>query len=221
MNTRTTHVYLVPGLAADKEIFKNTQLPAPQYTIHVISWLIPHRRETIVDYAARMAVFVTHENAVLVGVSFGGIVAQEMDFFLKLKKLIIISSVKTKFELPMRFKIAQKTRAYKLLPTGLFLRSKNLTKYALGPRSKKRLKIYQDFFHIRNKTYLDWAIKNMIEWKRTTPLSKVYHIHGDSDLVFPIENIKDATIIYGGTHIMLLNKALVINQKLVDIITDN
>ncbi len=86
MNTRTTHVYLVPGLAADKEIFKNTQLPAPQYTIHVISWLIPHRRETIVDYAARMAVFVTHENAVLVGVSFGGIVAQEMDFFLKLKK---------------------------------------------------------------------------------------------------------------------------------------
>tara|TARA_B100000795_G_scaffold263942_1_gene243766 strand:- start:2527 stop:3192 length:666 start_codon:yes stop_codon:yes gene_type:complete len=221
MNTRTTHVYLVPGLAADKEIFKNIQLPVSHYTTHVISWLIPYRQETISDYAARMAALVTHDNAVLVGVSFGGVVAQEMSFFLKLKKLIIISSVKTKFELPMRFKIAQKTRAYKLLPTGVLLKSENLTKYALGPRSKKRLKIYQEFLHIRDKRYLDWAIKNMIDWRRTQVLSNVYHIHGDNDVVFPIHNVKDAIIIPGGTHIMLLNKAVLISQKLVDIIADN
>ena len=61
----------------------------------------------------------------------------------------------------------------------------------------------------------------MIDWRRTQVLSNVYHIHGDNDVVFPIHNVKDAIIIPGGTHIMLLNKAVLISQKLVDIIADN
>ncbi|MGK0386476.1 MAG: pimeloyl-ACP methyl ester carboxylesterase [Patiriisocius sp.] len=218
MNTITTHVYFVPGLAADKEIFRNIKLPVSHYTMHVISWLIPHKKEPIANYAERMAAFVNHEDAVLVGVSFGGVIVQEMSAFLALKKLIIISSVKSKHELPRRLRIAQKTRAYKMVPTGLVLQSKDLTKYAIGPRSKKRLKLYQDFLHVRDKRYLDWAIKNMICWQRDSPLSSVYHVHGDDDLIFPIENIQEALIIPGGTHIMLLNKGSLVTQKLVDII---
>lgn len=220
MNKDKTHVYFVPGLAADKEIFKNIKLPDSQYDMHVISWLIPEKGESISQYARRMAAFVTEENPVLVGVSFGGVMAQEMSAFLNVKKLIIISSVKSMHELPRRLKLARKTRAYKMVPTGLVLQSKDLTKYGIGPRSKKRLKLYQDFLHVRDKRYLDWAIKNMVCWSREKPLQNVYHIHGDDDLIFPIENIKDALVIPGGTHIMLLNKGSYVSQKLVDIIAD-
>ena len=219
MNNKKTHIYFVPGLAADKEIFENISLPENLYTLHIISWLIPSKKETIAQYAKRMAAFVTEKNAVLVGVSFGGVVAQEMNSFLKLKKLIIISSIKTKFELPIKFKIAKKLKFYKLIPTRLFLTSKNYSRFVLGPISRKRLKLYQDYLHIRDKRYLDWAIKNMLCWKQDIPLPGVYHIHGDNDLVFPIKNINNVITVQGGSHIMLFTKGPQVSRKIVDILS--
>jgi pimeloyl-ACP methyl ester carboxylesterase len=219
MNNKQTHIYFVPGLAADKEIFENISLPENLYTLHIISWLIPIKKETIAQYAKRMAGFVTEKNAVLVGVSFGGVVAQEMNSFLKLKKLIIISSIKTKHELPIKFKIAKKIKFYKLIPTRLFLTSKNYSRFVLGPISRKRLKLYQDYLHIRDKRYLDWAIKNMLCWNQEKPLPNVYHVHGDDDLVFPIKNINNVITVQGGSHIMLLTKGPQVSRKIVDILS--
>lgn len=215
-----THVYFVPGLAASREIFKNIRLPVDRFTIHVIDWLIPEKNETMAHYAERMAAFVSEPNAVLVGVSFGGVVVQEMSEFLKLKKLIIISSVKSRKELPRRLKVAKTTGAYKLIPTRLVLSADDLTKFSVGPRSKKRLQLYQEFLHVRDKRYLDWAIKNMVCWKRKEPSGEVVHIHGDGDIIFPIKNIDDCLIIEGGTHIMLLNKGKQVSEKLLTILTD-
>ena len=221
MNNKKTHIYFVPGLAADKEIFENISLPENLYTLHIISWLIPSKKETMAQYAKRMAAFVTEKNAVLVGVSFGGVVAQEMNSFLKLKKLIIISSIKTKHELPTKFKIAKNLRFYKLIPTRLFLTSKNYSRFALGPISKKKIKLYQDYLHIRDKRYLGWAIKNMLCWNQENPLPGVYHIHGDNDLMFPIKNIDNAIKIAGGSHIMLLTKGSLVSREIVNIISHN
>ena len=221
MNNKKTHIYFVPGLAADKEIFENISLPENLYTLHIISWLIPSKKETMAQYAKRMAGFVTEKNAVLVGVSFGGVVAQEMNSFLKLKKLIIISSIKTKHELPTKFKIAKNLRFYKLIPTRLFLTSKNYSRFALGPISKKKIKLYQNYLHIRDKRYLDWAIKNMLCWNQENPLPGVYHIHGDNDLVFPIKNIDNAIKIAGGSHIMLFTKGPQVCREIVNIISHN
>ena len=221
MNNNKTHIYFVPGLAAGKEIFENINLPESRYTLHVISWLIPSKKETIAQYAKRMAAFVTEKNAVLVGVSFGGLVAQEMSVFLELKKLIIISSIKTKFELSLKFKLTGVLKLYKLIPTSLFLTSKTYTSFVIGPISEKRFKMYQKYLHVRDKVYIDWAIKNMFCWKREKALSGVYHIHGDRDQVFPIANIKNTITIAGGSHIMVLTRGSVMSQKIVDIINHN
>jgi pimeloyl-ACP methyl ester carboxylesterase len=221
MSTSKTHVYFIPGMAAGKEIFKNISLPTSKFETHIIEWIIPEKNEPIQDYAIRMAQFVIEPDAVLIGVSFGGLVAQEMSLFLRLKKLIIISSVKNRSELPKRFRLAQKTLAYKLVPTSLVLGANDLTKFALGPKTEKRLKLYQQYLHVRDKDYLDWAIENMVSWERNETIEGVIHLHGDRDIVFPVKNIKDCHIIEGGTHIMLLNKGSVISQKLIDIIENN
>lgn len=209
-----THVYFVPGLAASKEIFRNIVLAAEQFEIHILEWLIPEKGESIVAYAARMAKRVKHDDAVLVGVSFGGVMAQEMSEFLNLKKLIIISSVKSKKELPLRLKLVRNTGAYKLLPTGWALSVKDLTTLAIGPRSRKRLRLYQEYLSMRDKGYLDWAIKQMVCWERTTEVPNVVHIHGDMDVVFPKKNIAHAHWIEGGTHVMILNKGSVVSKLL-------
>lgn len=221
MNSEKTHVYFVPGLAAGKEIFRNIKLPEDTYQTHILEWLLPEKKEKMSSYAQRMAAKIEHDNGVLIGVSFGGVVVQEMSQFLTLKNLIIISSVKKRAEIPKRLRIARRTRLYKLVPTGLILSTDDLTKYAVGPRSRKRLGLYNDYLHVRDKNYLNWAIKNMVCWKRREALTSIFHIHGDSDVVFPIKNIENCTIIKGGTHVMILNKGKEVSEKIIKIVEEN
>ncbi len=216
MNSEKTHVYFVPGLAAGSEIFRNIQLPE-KYETHILEWLIPKKNESLAAYAKRMAYRVKEKDAILIGVSFGGVVAQEMNDFLSLKKLVIISSVKTRKELPCRMKLASLTKAYKLIPTSLILSADDLTKFSVGPKTKKRLAIYQEYLHVRNKQYLDWALEKMITWDKKEKIKKIIHIHGEQDIVFPIKNIDGCEVIKGGTHIMILNKGREISKKLVEL----
>ncbi len=216
MNSEKTHIYFVPGMAAGGEIFRNIKFPE-NYRVHILEWLIPEKNESLKAYAERMARRIQEKNPILIGVSFGGVVVQEMNDFLEVKKLIIISSVKSKSELPRRMKLASLTKAYKLIPTGLVLSADDLTKYSIGPKTKKRLSLYQEYLHVRDKQYLDWALEKMITWGKKEKLQDVIHIHGEKDVVFPIKYIDQCEVIKGGTHIMILNRGREISQKLLEI----
>ena len=144
MTDSIIHVYLMPGMAANPSIFEFIKLPQDTFEIHWLEWMIPIKNESLQDYALRMSAKVEHENAVLLGVSFGGVLVQEMSKFLNLKKLIVVSSIKSKYELPKRMKLAKYTKAYKLLPTGLVRNTELLAKYAFGESVSKRLDLYKN-----------------------------------------------------------------------------
>jgi pimeloyl-ACP methyl ester carboxylesterase len=215
------HVYFMPGLAASSLIFERINLPEAVFDIHLLDWELPLSLETLTDYAERMAKLVTEPNPVLIGVSFGGVLVQEMAQFLAVRKLIIISSVKTNLEVPFRMKFAKTTKAYKLLPTSLLQNVELLTKFSFGDAIKRRLKMYEKFLSMRNKVYLDWAIEQMLLWSRTEPDSNVVHIHGTLDEVFPAKNIHNYIPVSGGTHIMILSKFRWMNENLPKIIIEN
>ncbi|KZS38612.1 alpha/beta hydrolase [Aquimarina aggregata] len=221
MSQEVSHIYFVPGMAADVSIFENIKLPTNQFSIYTIPWKIPDKEESISEYAKRMCEAVKHDNAVLIGVSFGGIIVQEMSKRMKFRKVIIISSVKSKFELPKRMKIARKTGFYKLLPTSLISKIENWEKLAFGDFAKKRAAMYQRYLSVNDKRYLDWAIKNMVCWDQEKPSDDLIHIHGDKDVVFPIVNIKNCITVEKGTHVMIVNRARWFNKYLPEIINDN
>jgi len=216
-----THVYFVPGMAANVSIFELIKLPEDQFICHMIPWKIPEKGEPITTYAKRMCQEVKHENCVLIGVSFGGVMVQEMGKYLNTKKIIIISSVKNKYELPKRMQIARKTKAYKLLPTSIVSRIDNWEKLAFGDFAKKRAALYQKYLSINDKIYLDWAIEKMVCWDQEESPEGLIHIHGEKDIVFPISNIKDCIRVDKGTHVMIINRARWFNKHLPEIIKDN
>jgi len=211
------HVYCMPGLAADVNIFEFIKLP-DEFVIHTISWKMPVKNEPLVDYAKRMSKEVEVDNAILIGVSFGGILVQEMNAFLNLKKLIIISSVKSKHELPLRLQVIKTTKLYKLIPTGLIGKVKRWEQLFYGDMSKKIAQVYQKYLTVTNKDYLDWAIENVLEWKREKPIVGVIHIHGELDQVFPIENIKDCIVVPKANHAMILRRSKWFNEHLPKLI---
>ncbi|WP_074723510.1 alpha/beta hydrolase family protein [Flavobacterium frigoris] len=213
-------VYFMPGLAASAAIFERIQLPEADFEVHLLEWEIPLAKESLDDYAKRIAKKIKRENPVLIGVSFGGILVQEMAKHINTRKVIIISSVKSNLEFPRRMKIAKTTKAYKLIPMSLILNLENLAKFSFGTKINHRLKLYEKFLSVRDIGYLEWAVEKVILWDRTVVDESVIHIHGDMDDVFPIKYIKECTVVEGGTHIMILNKYRWFNANLAAVILD-
>jgi pimeloyl-ACP methyl ester carboxylesterase len=212
-------VYFMPGLAAGPSIFENIKLPEEQFEMYFLEWFLPIENESIESYALRMTQKITHDNPVLIGVSFGGVLVQEMAKIIQTDKVIIISSVKTNKEFPSRFKIARNTKAYKLIPTQLLADIEKLVKYAFGDNIvTKRIKLYEKYLSVRDKHYLDWAIETILCWNQKEINEAVIHIHGDADEVFPIKHIRKCIVVKGGTHIMILNKFKWMNENLPKLI---
>ncbi len=215
MKKEKLHLYFVPGLAASTAIFEYIKLDESKYTIHLLPWLIPlSKEESLENYAKRMCKSITEKNHVLIGVSFGGIMVQEMSKISHPLKTIIISSVKHHNEMPLRLKIAKNTRAYKLTPVKALTNIEKFATYLYGDTIKKRAELYQKYLSMRDKKYLPWSIKNVLHWKQNSENNNIIHIHGNKDGIFPIKNINNCIIVEGGTHIMILNKARKISMIL-------
>lgn len=209
-----THVYFMPGMAANSIIFEYIKLPEDQYKMHYLEWIIPEKKESLEGYVKRLIIGVKHDNPILVGVSFGGVIVQEMAKLIKVKKVVLISSVKTKYELPRRMILAKYTGLHHLIPTSLVYKLDVIAKYAYGDSVVKRLDLYQKYLSVRDKYYLDWAIDKIIKWDQQHTLPNTVHIHGDKDKIFPFVYIKDCVVVKGGTHIMIINKYKWFNENL-------
>jgi pimeloyl-ACP methyl ester carboxylesterase len=214
-------VYFMPGLAASATIFERIALPEDIFEMHLLEWEIPLSNESLSEYAQRISKNIRHENPVLIGVSFGGILVQEMAKYINARKVIIISSVKSNLEFPRRLKIAKTTKAYKLIPMSLILNLDNLAKFSFGEKMNHRLKLYEKFLSVRDIGYLQWAVEKVVLWDRTVADERVIHIHGDLDDVFPMRYVNGCIVIKGGTHIMILSKYRWLNANLPAIILDS
>lgn len=212
------HVYLMPGLAANSSIFEYIELPESRFEIHLLDWVIPAPKESLREYAKRMCGFIKHDNVVLLGVSFGGVVVQEMAQFLQVERLIIVSSVKCQAELPRRMRFASSSKLFKILPTGLVKHIDVLGRLALGDFAKKRVELYKKYLSVTDTDYLDWAIENMICWDQREPIQELVHIHGDKDEIFPYKYINGCITVPGGTHVMIINRFRWFNEHLEEII---
>ena len=215
------HLYLMPGMAANPSIFENISLPSDSYTIHLLQWQLPEPGETLSQYALRMTRYIKHEHIVLLGVSFGGVLVQEMAKHIEVRKLILVSTVKSKYELPRRMKLSRKLKLYKLLPARLIEDVDKLAKYAFGETIKNRVDLYQKYLSMNDRRYMKWAVKEMVCWDQAAPLENVIHIHGTEDKVFPIKYIHNCIEVTGGTHIMVITRAKWFNEHLPKLIKND
>lgn len=218
MENNIIPVYLMPGMAAKPTIFDRIKLPEDQFEIFWLEWMIPEQNETLEHYAKRMIEKINHENPVLLGVSFGGILVQEMSKFMKLRKLIVVSSVKSRHELPKRMKIAKFMRAYKYAPTQLLSNLDVLKKYAFNAAISKRIELYKTYLAVNDKRYLDWALKEVLLWDQEEPVEDAIYIHGDKDAIFTNSCENDCIVVEGGTHIMIITKYKWFNKNLPKLI---
>ncbi|HUH25184.1 MAG TPA: alpha/beta hydrolase [Flavobacterium sp.] len=213
------HIYFMPGMAANCQIFENIKLDENNYTFHYIEWLEPLVNESLEAYTLRICKSIVYEKPILIGVSFGGIIVQEIAKRIPTEKVIIISSVKDPSEFPQRMKWAKKMKLYRIFPTHYVNFIENLSKKIVSSKKiHQRIDMYQKYLTMRSENYLDWAFKNTILWENKNPVKNVFHLHGSKDHIFPAKRIQNAEILENGTHVMILVNARWINTKLKEIL---
>lgn len=213
----TVHIYLIPGLAANSKIFEHLSFPS-NHSIHYLEWLDPYKNESLTHYAGRLSKQIIHPNPILIGVSMGGIIAQELTTLVNARKTIIISSVKSKNEFSPLLKFSKKIKLYKILPFVINQFMEPFIKLYFGKKSVKHLNLYNYYITKRDQNYLKWAIEEVINWERVDINPSVIHIHGNKDEIFPIKYIKNCNIVHNGTHVMVINKAKTLSNLIQKVI---
>jgi pimeloyl-ACP methyl ester carboxylesterase len=210
----------MPGMSANPLIFKRIKFSDEKYEIHFLKWTKPVLNESIENYSKRLLVFIKHKNPILIGVSFGGLIVQEISKLIEIEKVIIISSIKSNRELPLYMKSAKFLKLYNYFPLKLFDDVFNISKSLKINKIYKKLDLIDKYLSVRDENYLKWAIREILNWKQEKPLQEVIHIHGDKDLTFPISLIKDCIIVPGATHALILTKYRWLNKNLSLIIEE-
>ena len=213
-------VYCMPGMAASPKIFEYIHLPKP-YKLHLLSWILPMKEESLSAYAKRMSERVSAVDSVLIGVSFGGVLVQEMAKHIQVRKVIIVSSIKSRNELPLPIKMARTTNAHKLLPTQWINNLDALALFAFGKGIQNRLKLYQKYLSERNPDYLDWSIDTLVHWDQEEADASVIHIHGKKDTVFPMKYLSKPFIAIEGGHAAIITSAQWFNSELPKLLIEN
>ena len=210
----------MPGMGANPRIFEFISL-SERFDVNFLSWIPPQKNESLEHYAMRMCQRVKHQNPILIGVSFGGVLVQEMARQMDCKKIIIISSVKSNQEMPKHIKLAQVTNAHRLLPTQWIKNLETLALFVFGNGIQRRLDHYKRYLSERDPEYLSWAIDRLVKWNRNSPHKGIIHIHGAQDSIFPVKNIQDPFIKIDGDHAIILTKSDWFNKNLPKILTEN
>lgn len=209
--------YLIPGLGADSRIYNNIIIDGCE--LIKLDWIEPDKTDTLKSYAQKL---ILQNNivplSVVIGNSLGGMIAIEIAKILPVKKVILISSIKTIDEAPAYFSFFRALPVYKIIPGKLMTSMGFAIRFMLGKMSEADNRLFIDMLENSSPTFMKWAMYASLHWDNKTVPANVTVITGDNDKVFNYRRIGDPIIVKGGTHIMIFDRANEINAILKDIL---
>lgn len=209
-------IYILSGLGADERVFK--YLNFKDWDVTFINWINPVINEPLADYAKRISEQIKHENPILIGLSFGGIVAAEITKIINVEKLILISSLKTSAEIPTLYRLAGKLRLHRIIPYSILKKDHFLNRWLFGVIGKSDRDLFKKVLADTAMNYLKWAINTIVNWKNKQLHPNLFHIHGTNDKILPITKSGKVIAIENGGHLTVLTKAKQVSEALHRII---
>ncbi|MDX5325835.1 MAG: alpha/beta hydrolase [Bacteroidota bacterium] len=199
-------VVFLSGLGADHRAF--SLLDLDDFDTKFVDWIDPLDGESFQHYGLRLTedLHLSPQDS-LVGLSMGGIIAQEIAETIPVRKIVLISSLKHDQDEPWIFPFGRKIGfPSPLSPKAIKLAIKGLLNI-YPPLRKDHLKIFKEMVESFSPEFYYWAIKGILTWDHPTVNVPIAQIHGTKDEVFPPANAKGAEMITGATHLMVATHA--------------
>lgn len=209
-------VYILSGLGADERVFR--YLDFKDLDVTFVQWIPPLPNESINHYAQRINEQIKHKNPILIGLSFGGIMATELAKIIRVEQLILISSLKTRVEIPVVYRLAGWLRLHRLIPYSFLKKDHSLNRWLFGVIRKNDKDLFKRVLADTDIDFLKWAINCIVKWNNTQLHHNLFHIHGTNDKLLPIRKSGKVIPIKDGGHLMVLDKAKQVSEVLHQII---
>lgn len=205
--------YIFSGLGADERVFDHIDFG--DYSPVFIPWESVEPDQSFESYVKLLSTHVKAANPILIGISFGGIVAQEMSTLLNNCPVLIISSVRTHYELSPVMRFSGKIGLHKLMPVKQVLKPSSINYWFFGTQTDSEKELLDQILADSDPVFTKWAIHQITNWTREEPVpAKVLHIHGDADHIFNIRNVRPDYIIPGGSHFMTVSQHKEVSQAI-------
>jgi pimeloyl-ACP methyl ester carboxylesterase len=210
-------IYCISGLGADEGAFQYLDLSFVKPVF--LGWIKPLKNETLHAYAMRMKEKYIHEEKPLIfGLSLGGMIAVEIAKSIPSSKTIIISSAKTKNEIPFYLKTFRYIPLYKTLPDWSIRQHSVMREFFLGVKKEEAKNYVKKVAQNADADFYRWAVEAILNWKNETVPSNVVHIHGSNDKLLPYKFISADITVNNGGHLMIIENADKVSKLIKNII---
>jgi len=205
-------IFVFSGLGADKRAF--TAIDFSGYEVKHMDWIDPLPKEKLEDYVIRLA--ETHHlpksGAAVIGVSFGGMCICELAKSYTFQKIVLISTAKSKNELPQDGFWSFLAPLANLIPGKMLTKPNSLLFKTFGVTEQKDKDLLANIIRDTDPKFLKWAMGAIRHWENITEPKEFFHVHGTEDRVVPFKNVKQVIPIMDGGHFMVLNRGDEISQ---------
>lgn len=208
--------YCIGGLGADERVF---QFLKTSYDLHCIKWIQPNKNESIASYSQRISDQIhTNEPFILLGLSFGGLIACELARTLRPEKTILISSFTDRRQLPLATRIIGKMNLHRLLPRFLLKPPIFLAYWFFGVKKSKNKMLLKEIMNDTDVIFLKWAIGRIFSNETIFLPDNLVRIHGTNDRLIFIDPKEKVIKIEGGGHFMIVEQANELSDLLNNIL---
>ncbi|WP_041948361.1 alpha/beta hydrolase [Turneriella parva] len=162
------------------------------------------------------AQIITKKKNVLLGVSFGALVAQDIASAVSAETLIVISSATEQAEIPRFYKGSLAKFVLRMMPNRLLNKPNFLINHMFSVQTNDGQKTLGDIIRDTDPTFIRWAIAYLQQWQKPnlSTVKHIYRIHGEGDRIFPNVNAAPETSFVHGGHFAIYETADEVNRCL-------
>lgn len=210
-----TRRIMFPGMGADDRLFEPQQAAGLHFEVPAMP--IPRRTDRLSDYAARLAdQLKLDRDCVVLGVSFGGMVAAELGRLLNPRGVIQIASCRSRAAIP---------RYYWPVRWASFVLPDAVIRYRVGASSRIMARLEslspEQYALVRRMSvsipipYLRQVGRMILTWGGIPSLAcPCFHIHGGRDRIIPASGVQPTEVVPQGGHLINLTHADQVNRFL-------
>lgn len=188
-------------------MFQRIQFP-DYVEVHFVKWEKPLKNESLNHYIDRLLKhFDLTKPIVLIGLSFGGVVIQEIAKKINPLHTIIISSISCSKEFPWYFRLAGNLCLHRITPFRFLKWANVIGQRIFGTKSTASRTLLEQYSKESDMDLLKWSVAQIIDWRSEKSYARFFHIHGSNDRLLPLKNKNGVAIVEGGGHFMVFEQA--------------
>lgn len=206
-------IIFISGIGADKRAFSNLRISNKLEHIYA-EWLpLERKNESFESYCNRLILkYEISSEDILIGLSFGGLVSQEIAKKLRNKQVILISSFRNKSDLKPIMYYGLKLKLNRLLPPFRIPIVSDLIAYLLNSGKKESKKVLADMLKVADFRFINWAIRQIDQVDLKSNYKEHYlSFTGTNDKL--VSNWSHKHSIDAGSHFMVFDKAEQISDE--------